>query len=337
MTILISRTDGIGDVVLTLPLAGVIKHCFADVRVLFLGRTYTQAVVGMCGDVDEFLNWDELAKDENRGGKILKAKQIDVVLHVFPNKEVAKLCKQAGIKSRVGTSHRIYNWLFCNKLVHFSRRNSNEHEAVLNLKLLYPLTKRESRITVENICDYVHIKAVKVPSCADKLLETSRYFKLILHPKSKGSAREWGLHNFRLLIEALDKTKFRIFLCGTEEEGQRFRGELLSETDENVYDLSGKLSLEQYICLIADSDALVAASTGPLHIAAVLNRHAIGLYPPIRPMNPERWQPIGRKVKVFCKDKVCNSCRKTTYCSCMQSIKPKEVAEYLSNLCKERF
>lgn len=69
MTILISRTDGIGDVVLTLPLAGVIKHCFADVRVLFLGRTYTQAVVGMCGDVDEFLNWDELAKDENRGVK----------------------------------------------------------------------------------------------------------------------------------------------------------------------------------------------------------------------------------------------------------------------------
>lgn len=68
MTILVSRTDGIGDVVLTLPLAGVIKHCFADVRVLFLGRTYTEAVVSMCEAVDEFLNWDELAKNENRGG-----------------------------------------------------------------------------------------------------------------------------------------------------------------------------------------------------------------------------------------------------------------------------
>ncbi len=332
MTILISRTDGIGDVVLTLPLAGVIKHYFAGVKVLFLGRTYTEAVVSMCEDVDKFLNWDELAKDENLGVKLLKTMQIDIVLHVFPNKEVAKLCKQAGIKFRVGTSHRIYNWLFCNKLVHFSRRNSDEHEAVLNLKLLYPLTKEKNRITIENICDYVHVKAARVSSCADKLLENSRCFKLILHPKSKGSAREWGLHNFRLLIEALDKSKYRIFLCGTEEEGQRFRQELLSEADENVYDLSGKLSLEQYISLIADSDALVAASTGPLHIAAILNKHAIGLYPPIRPMNPERWQPIGENVKVFCKDKICNTCRKTTYCSCMQSINPEEVAEYLGKL-----
>lgn len=334
MTILISRTDGIGDVVLTLPLAGVIKHYFADVKVLFLGRTYTKAIVDLSEDVDEFLNWDELAKDEIQSCKLLKEKHIDVVLHVFPNKKVAKLCKRAGIQTRIGTSHRIYNWLFCNRLVHFSRRNSNEHEAVLNLKLLSPLMQKQSLPSVADICDFVHVKAVKQSSCADALLENDRCFKLILHPKSKGSAREWGLHNFRSLIEALDRSKFRIFLCGTEEEGRQFREELLPNDEENVYDLSGKLSLEQYISIIAASDALVAASTEPLHIAAVLNRHAVGLYPPIRPMNPERWRPIGKNVKVFCKNSTCNACRKTTYCHCMQSIKPKDVAEYLNKLCK---
>jgi ADP-heptose:LPS heptosyltransferase len=38
---------------------------------------------------------------------------------------------------------------------------------------------------------------------------------------------------------------------------------------------------------------LVAASTGPLHIASAVGIHAIGLYPSKRPMHPGRWMPLG--------------------------------------------
>jgi len=58
--ILISRCDSIGDVVLTLPMAGLIKARFPKARVIFLGRTYTRDVVALCEHVDEFLNYDEL-------------------------------------------------------------------------------------------------------------------------------------------------------------------------------------------------------------------------------------------------------------------------------------
>ena len=63
MRILISRTDGIGDVVLTLPMAGIIKRYFNSSTVLFLGKSYTEPIISLSKDVDVFLNWDEIKKD----------------------------------------------------------------------------------------------------------------------------------------------------------------------------------------------------------------------------------------------------------------------------------
>ena len=48
--------------------------------------------------------------------------------------------------------------------------------------------------------------------------------------------------------------------------------------NKNIIDLTGKLSLQQYISFINAANGLVAASTGPLHIAAALNKKAIGLF-----------------------------------------------------------
>ena len=329
MRILISRTDGIGDVVLTLPMAGIIKRYFNSSTVLFLGKSYTEPIISLSKDVDVFLNWDEIKKDPINGYKILQEQRIDIVLHVFPNKEVAKICKKVGIKNRIGTSHRIYNWLYCNKLSHFSRKRSNKHESILNTTLLHKIKGFNKEIKFEHIDNFLNLSVERVPSCADILSENPNYFKLILHPKSKGNGREWGLDNFKDLIERLDKNKFRIFVCGSEEEGVLFRNELFKEQYDNVFDLSGKLSLSQYINLINNSNALVASGTGPLHVAAVLNKHAIGLFPPMRPINPERWRPIGKYVKIFCKDKACNNCKKTIKCECMQNILPKDVADYI--------
>ena len=43
--IIISRTDRIGDVVLTLPMAGIIKSKYPNCKILFLGKTYTEPII----------------------------------------------------------------------------------------------------------------------------------------------------------------------------------------------------------------------------------------------------------------------------------------------------
>ena len=60
--IVISRTDSIGDVVLTLPLAGILKEKFPEAQIVFLGNSYTRPVIRCSQFVDEIWEWDKLSK-----------------------------------------------------------------------------------------------------------------------------------------------------------------------------------------------------------------------------------------------------------------------------------
>ncbi|MBE0649137.1 MAG: glycosyltransferase family 9 protein [Bacteroidales bacterium] len=334
--IILSRTDSIGDVLLTLPLAGVLKKYFPHINILFLGRSYTRPVIEACSFVDEFIDWDPVRTMSYRDQvAAFKAFRADAIIHVFMVGAIAKLADAADIPVKVGTTHRLFSWLYCNKLVWFSRRQSDLHEAQLNLKLLKPLGV-EVMLERERIPDYYGLTTPKSPK-GDLLPPLQRrvgegsygsQFKLILHPKSKGSAREWGLENFSRLIELLPKDRFNIYITGTKEEGEMMN-EFLKKHRDEVTNMTGKMNLQEFMDFIRECDGLVAASTGPLHLAAAFGKVAIGLYAPMRPIYPTRWAPLGAKASYFVAVKECNDCRKTMDCHCMKEIRAEEVAERL--------
>jgi ADP-heptose:LPS heptosyltransferase len=326
--IIISRTDSIGDVILTLPMAGKLKEMIPGCTIVFLGRDYTRDIVSLSAFVDEFISWDQIIKLKSKKERFsaFKKIQVDTIIHVFPRKEIAWLAKIAGIQNRVGTSGRLYHYFTCNQLVRFSRRRSDLHEAQLNFKLLKPLGLDQT-LNLKEIEKYYGLS--NIPNLSDEfgsLIDPSRV-NLILHPKSKGSAREWGLSNFQQFIDLIDASKFKVFITGTEAEGQLLRKHISFNKD--CIDLSGKLKLDQLLAFISKADALVAASTGPLHIAAAFGKRAIGIYPPIKPMHPGRWAPIGKNADYLVLNKVCNDCRKEVKCLCMEEIKPKDVLQKL--------
>lgn len=322
--IIISRTDSIGDVILTLPMATLLKQLLPGCTVIFLGSSYTKDIVACCPDVDEFYDWKTADLAD------IKA---DTIIHVLPRPELAKAARRAKIQNRVGTINRLYHWWTCNWLIKLSRKNSDLHEAQLNLKLLGFMEGVKKEYSLQEVVGLMNFKSAKASCDAVQYIDNQK-FNLILHPKSKGSAREWGLDNFKRLIEILPADSFKIFICGTENEGAMVRDALLSTPRENTVDLTGKLSLADYIAFIDHCDGLVAASTGPLHIAAALGKHALGLYPPIRPMHPGRWACIGKNAKVFVTDRQCDECRKTQDCRCMRMIEPEMLKSYLVNLKK---
>lgn len=324
-TIIISRTDSIGDVVLTLPMAGVIKKFYPNSKILFLGKTYTKPVVELSKYVDEFINWDELQKNQN-AVTVLKNYKADVFIHVFPNKEIAKLVKATKIPLRIGTFGRLHHILTCNKKILFTRKKSDLHESQLNLKLLSPLGIAQHFELYELATLYGFEKIPLLKPELQSLIDPNR-FNLILHPKSKGSAKEWGLNNYLELSKLLPKDEFKIFISGTEEEGK-----LIGNTfcfDKDVVSLIGKLSLSDFIAFIANTNGLVAASTGPLHIAAALNKKAIGLYSPKRPIHPDRWKPVGQHAQAVVFDTNCEKCSKGLDCDCISKITPQTIVNLL--------
>lgn len=316
--VLLSRTDNLGDVMLTLPMAKALKRVHPEWRITFLGKTYTRSLVEACASIDAFLNWDDLqALPAGDQVQTLKNLAIDHVIHVFPNRAVAKLAKQAGIRERVGTSHRLWHWWTCNRLLFFSRKRSDDHEAQLNLKMLarYGVPTYE-RGQIRDLYDLGKVPAL--PAHLAEHIDPQR-FNLILHPKSKGSAREWHAAKYRDLCRHLPAERFQVFVTGTAAEGDAVREDFLAQMPA-VQDMTGKMNLAELQAFIHACDGLIAASTGPLHMAAAAGRHALGLFAPMRPIHPGRWAPLGAKAEVLVEDKKCNACRKMTRCPCIAGI-----------------
>lgn len=295
--IVISRTDSIGDVILTLPLAGILKERFPKADIVFLGNTYTKPIIACSKHVDEIWEWAEIEKMHPETQITWLAEQdVDVFLHIFPRKELARLARKAKIKNRVGTSHRLYHFFNCNFRPRFTRKRSDLHEAQLNTKLLEPL-RVGSDYTLDQLNNYIGFTQLpELPAKFSQLLSTHKT-NVILHAKSQGSAIEWGVNNFIELAKSLDPAHFNIFFTGTEKEAEYFRADLPNQ--ENIFDLSGKMTLGELIAFIAAANVLVAASTGPLHLAGITNINAIGLFSSIRPIHSGRWKPLGDKVILF--------------------------------------
>lgn len=322
LKILISRTDAIGDVVLTLPLATILKRQLPGSYIGFLGKAYTKPVIECCSAVDEFI---EVSNFLTSSPAAIKNKNWEAILHVFPRKNIAWQALRARIPMRIGTSSRAYHWLTCTKLIKLSRRNSILHEAQLNTKLLEALSIYRSYTKTELGQLYSFNKIQPLPEQLKSIFQPGKRH-IILHPKSQGSAREWGLDHFATLIRLLPRERYQIFISGTQSERQLLQP-LFNQIGSEVSDITGMMDLATFIAFIAASDALVAASTGPLHIAAALGKTAIGLYPPIRPMHAGRWGPLGNNAIAISLFGECNECSKSPdNCSCIRSITAIEVA-----------
>lgn len=323
--VVLSRTDSIGDVMLTLPMAGLLRERWPGVRITLIGRSYTAPLLRCCTHVDHVLTLEELVQGDARG--TLRSLHADVLVHVFPRRNVAGWAKAAGIPLRIGTSHRWWHWTTCNARVAFSRKRSDLHEAQLNLKLLQPLGFAE----IPGTAELGLLSGLRPPVSSPQvraLLGVHAKRRVVLHPLSKGSAVEWGLDHFATLIRMLDPEQYQVIVTGTQAEAERYRRHLPLDLP-HVCDAGGILPLDQLVALIAGCDALVAASTGPLHIAAACGLRAIGLYSPKRPIHPGRWAPIGRDAHALVADGVDTDGDPTAH---IRAIDPRQVVVLLEHL-----
>jgi ADP-heptose:LPS heptosyltransferase len=176
--IIISRTDSIGDVVLTLPLAGLLKKYLPECTLYFLGKAYTRPVIEACTYVDRFLDKDELISlDQSGRTAFFKSLQADAIIHVFPDPLVMKSAFRACIPRRIGTAGRRQSWFWCNRLVWLPRKSSALHEAQLNIKLLKPL-----KIPADILLDAIpSLYGIHIPPLNTQNLKISKS----THPPSK--------------------------------------------------------------------------------------------------------------------------------------------------------
>jgi heptosyltransferase-3 len=321
MRILISRTDAIGDMVLCLPMAGFLKQQ-SDYTIHILAQNFVRDIVLASPFVDEFISWDELNSLTVAEATLqLEREKYDVFILVYPVLKPLQLAKWAKIPIRIATSHRWYSWCYATHLAYFSRKKCESHEAILNLKLLklFSTTPEKAEALIPFSRLQMDRGGKQYP-----LFDSDR-FNLIIHPGSAGSGQEWPLEYYCRLIESLPKSQFKVFITGSAQEAKLYSDYLSKRTPQAIL-LLGQTDLSELMHLIATADGLIASSTGPVHLAAALGIHTLGLYPTVRQVT--RWKPIGIKAEYlaaldgFCK-KRCNN----STCVCIKTIRPEQVRE----------
>ncbi|HLX12338.1 MAG TPA: glycosyltransferase family 9 protein, partial [Bacteroidota bacterium] len=204
--ILIVRTDRIGDILLTLPMAKVLKERIPGVHISMLIRRYTRELVEGDPNVDQILFYD----DENgllpfsHLAASLRTQKFDLVFHTYPRYRLALVTWFARIPVRVGTGYRWYSFLF-NKKVYEHRKDARFHELEYNLRLLSSIGLE---VDAANIRPAIDVR----PPTADRIREllrekgiSDRDKVVVIHPGSGGSARDWSAKNFGELAARLSE------------------------------------------------------------------------------------------------------------------------------------
>ena len=316
MHLIISRTDAIGDVCLTLPAMGWLKSVHPDWQITMLVKAYAAPVAQSCHWIDTVAVWPENMSEHELSAWLLHM-HADHIIHVFPNRRIAVAAKRAGIPLRSGVWGRLYHWFNCNHKVWLSRAHSLHHEAYLNLLLLAKVLNiacPDDALMRQQVVNWSGIRLTANP-------DTAPTKDIVLHPYSRGSGREWPIVNFAELARLMVNDGWHPMIGGTAQDAEIFATQqhLFPAGSTNVM---GADTLEQYMQRIASSAGLVASSTGPLHMASLLGQACVGLFPPKQGVNQVRWggmSPAGANLQLS------QDCEKTCSnhdCDCMRALSP---------------
>ncbi len=335
--ILIVRTDRIGDVVLSLPMAELIKKHYPGCKITFLLRNYTESLAADHPYIDEILlikqNNGEVSVNENI--KLIKEKKFDTSILVYPTFKSALILFLSGIQNRIGTGYRWYSFLFNNK-IYEHRKYAEKHELEFNVNLLTKLGIKEE-INKKNVSFNLQVNK-QAEKKVDKILKERGIIPaakplIIIHPGSGGSAIDLPIPKFSRLVSKIGSgLNSLIVITGSREEY-----DICSEAAaDKAYNLAGLFNLSELTALISKADLFISNSTGPIHIAAALGIPTIGFYPKILSCSAERWGPYSEKSRVF-KPKIdCSNCTREQCerLNCMNSIEVDEIFDTIKKIVK---
>lgn len=332
--ILIVRTDRIGDLVLTLPLAGLIKKHYPECKVSILVREYTENIVKNHPFIDEVIVLNEIDGKINFAENLyaIKSKKFDVCIVVYPTFVLSLIMFFAGIKTRIGTGYRWYSFLF-NQKVYEHRKNAERHELEFNVNLLGKISIKNN-VDEKNVSYDLQVNQSSL-NIADKILDDENIVAskliIIVHPGSGGSSVDLPLNKLIELVKKLDDDNYQIILTGNQNEVELCQ-KIKSSSKAKVF--AGKLNLDELTALISRSSLFIANSTGPIHIAAALGKFVVGFYPKIVASSKERWAPYTTKKLVYeptidCKNCTRQQCEKL---NCMESIDITKVYNDIKNV-----
>jgi ADP-heptose:LPS heptosyltransferase len=262
----------------------------------------------------------------------LKAEKPDAVVVFYAPWWVGRACWRARVPLRIGRRSQWHSYLFFNKGLRQSRSQAEKHEADYNRELVeygFGLSPAETPL--------LKLEPTILRRLFDKYsLRSHQYY--VVHPGMAGSALNWPQEKYNELIRTLVDKNETVVITGTAGDDKfldQIRPRWISH--RNVRYLQNQLSFEELLSLLATAKAVVAPSTGVLHLAAAMGTPSVGIYSPVRVHRARRWGPRGTRATALTPAVTCPADQQCLgsecqHFPCMQTITANEVLAKLEAL-----
>ena len=270
----ILRLSALGDVTHVLPVIRAIQSYWPDTQITWVCGTFESKLVANVENV-RFVQFNKSSgiKGYRTLWRSLRATCFDVLLHmqVAARANLASLCIRADV--RLGwdaTRARDLHGLFINARIPFVEQ---QHQVLAFLSFARTLGIPVTHPSWEFPIDESH------RTLADQFIDPHRR-TLIISPSSSHSLRNWTSESYAAVASyAIEKHDMQVILCGSRSPLDMSLSEsIVNHAKGDLFNLTGKDTLQQLIALIDACDVMLSPDSGPLHLANALGKPVIGLF-----------------------------------------------------------
>ena len=276
--LLVVRNDKLGDLILILPALKLIKSSCADIQIdCLIDKKYSEI-----SSITKYI--DNTIYDDTNLVSVIDKENYDFSISFYSTFITGYKLWMSNISKRYAPATKLAQ-IFYNKKItqHRSSSIKSEYEYNNNLAEFFLKDNFYEIPTIDHTCISLNERSI---SNEEKIL-------IFVHPFTGGSSKTLSGDDFIQLCFELNKNvncKF-ILHCDINDYGKcqklvkKARG-----LDISTIDPTNNL-IEMYTN-INSCDLFIAGSTGPLHVAASLNKKTVGFYPSKQSSTLIRWDTI---------------------------------------------
>jgi len=336
--ILIIKPSSLGDVIQSLPIAAALKQYWPGVRIEWLVNDNYRELLELCPDIDKTISfhryrWGRIA---NLGRTLkefssllteIRQENYDLVLDLqglFRSGLVAGLSRA---KKKVGFRNaRELAWIFYSDRVELATAKKNALRRYLDLiaSLGVRVTKPNCRLNIPR----------SLEEWARNLWPDTRP-RIVVCPGSRWQTKRWPVAKFIQLINDLNDS---ILLIGESSE-QDIAKQIVAGSKNPIINFVAKTDLRELAALLASSHVLVTNDSGPMHLAAALEKPVVALFGPTDPALTGPWGGQNKIIQakipcVPCFSRDCHYAQQDDRVGieCMESISVSEVKSAVEEL-----
>jgi len=337
--LLVIRLGALGDVANTLRAVAALRKSLAPVRIGWLVEERSRDLVASARVADEVIlfprkrlahllkrpwRWPGVATEALGFLQRLRALNYAVALDFQGNLKSGILGLLSGARDRFGFARgfcKEMNWAFNNAwVVPSSRRLPRAQKFAALAQVLDPDLEPAAVSLSENQQAQEHVDGLLSGVRGDGPL-------VVLHPGTSafGRFKRWPAARFGELAAGLrDRMGARCVVTRGPDEGE-LASEVAAASSGAAHPVPF-LPLDRLIELLRRAALIVAGDTGPLHIAALLERPVVAIF---GPKDPVVYGPFGTRSEIVRVELECSPCtrRKCNHARCVMEIETAQVIE----------